>query len=1064
MMTFELLQSNSTALNANRLVSSIKRTGFATLFAALLTASAHADDIDVYTAQIAANQKPNILFVLDYSGSMNRNIRGGRANRNNPAKIDILKEAMAQVLDSNVDRINAGIGSLYSFSTTGIRWPVSELNADANSVDAGIPAGKFTVRDIIEKQVRERNAGGMTGTVDALVEAAQYFRGDSVTHNDSPLAPANRHQPQDWDIRKEQYRGGDANAAIASSYSPSNAYNLNRDGTYFCNDFSVSGGPDYCEDKLTTNCVVRTPDDKTTTGFERLENMWGNYRRCEYSSNLAWTGARYNSPITKTCQANAIVLISDGQPTVINDGESLRSVAGTGVNGCEDLSLTIFNQAPGTKTDGNCGPEVLRSLSGRDQNADITGSHVTTYTVGFNIDGAGQDYLTLLAKAGKGKFFKADEPEELNTALSKIVDEIRGGSESFASLSIDIDKANFSHDNRAFYSLFSPSIRRGWNGNLKGYFVERRGLVDINGALATVVTEKGTQFSDDAQSFWSANSDGNKVTDGGASAQLLAGRRNLLTFTGNVIPTTGAQLTRSDNHKLIRSNTAISHAMMGLPSGSAKRETALDWIQNAPMGDPLHSKSVSVNYGARQVVYIMTNQGLVHAIDATTPTDPDASDNSGGEELFAFMPQRLLKNLSALETNANTGSHIYGMDGSITRWHADDNNDGIVNNGEKMLLIMGMRRGGNAYIALDVSNPTAPVLRWTLDDTNPLFPELAQSWSRMSLISVNDRGATRRVMVFGAGYDASVQDNTTAPTASSGNAIYMVDINGNFVWSATSQDHGSMIYSIPSDLTVIDTDSDSMADRLYVGDVGGQLWRIDFEDISRSPDVTLFANLDDGHQPFFYPPSVAMNNDISGKYLSVSIGSGNRTDPLLADTQNYLYMIKDTDLAKGAPQTRFSSTLSDDLYDATANTIGSTDRAKASVAQSDLDSARGWKIALSPNEKALSALVTFEGKLLATTFEAQLPTDKNICGFETLGKYYQMEVGNAKPVTSLINESETATSDSLIARYTTLSSSGIPSAPVVIFPKGSAFAQVVVDKETVNLINQPIKQVFWHAK
>ena len=41
------------------------------------------------------------------------------------------------------------------------------------------------------------------------------------------------------------------------------------------------------------------------------------------------------------------------------------------------------------------------------------------------------------------------------------------------------------------------------------------------------------------------------------------------------------------------------------------------------MGDPLHSKSVSVNYGDRQVVYTMTNQGFLHAIDATKPASHD---------------------------------------------------------------------------------------------------------------------------------------------------------------------------------------------------------------------------------------------------------------------------------------------------------------------------------------------------------------------------------------------------------------------------------------------------------
>ncbi len=271
-----------------------------------------------------------------------------------------------------------------------------------------------------------------------------------------------------------------------------------------------------------------------------------------------------------------------------------------------------------------------------------------------------------------------------------------------------MDKANFSHDNRVFFNLFSPGIRRSWQGNLKGYFVDSTGLVDINGDKATALSEHGEQFAETTQSFWSDDIDGNKVAKGGASAKLPGSTRNLYTYTGTSIAAIGQPLAGVADNRLESGNDAITAEMMGLPSGSPLRETSLDWIQDAPMGAPLHSNSVQVSYGSRDVVYVMTNQGLLHAIDATAPTVLGGGDTTGGDELFAFMPKRLLSHLPAIKENRNTGSHIYGLDGQITRWHTDINNDGVVNNGEKLLLILGMRRGGTAYYALDVSDPEAP--------------------------------------------------------------------------------------------------------------------------------------------------------------------------------------------------------------------------------------------------------------------------------------------------------------------------------------------------------------------
>ncbi len=212
-----------------------------------------------------------------------------------------------------------------------------------------------------------------------------------------------------------------------------------------------------------------------------------------------------------------------------------------------------------------------------------------------------------------------------------------------------------------------------------------------------------------------------------------------------------------------------------------------------------------------------------------------------------------------------------------------------------------------------------------IDDENVDFPRLAQTWSRMSLINVKDGSSERRVLAFAAGYDADAQDPVNAPVESLGNAIYMVDEDGDLLWSVDSTDHASMLYSIASDLTIIDSDRDGLADRLYVGDLGGQVWRVDFDDIDTTPTVTLLATLDDGeHQPFFYAPSVALNRDTDGNYLSISLGSGNRTNPLLAGIQNHLYMIRDTDLDKGPPASGFTTVTAKDLYDATSDSISSS--------------------------------------------------------------------------------------------------------------------------------------------
>jgi len=69
--------------------------------------------------------------------------------------------------------------------------------------------------------------------------------------------------------------------------------------------------------------------------------------------------------------------------------------------------------------------------------------------------------------------------------------------------------------------------------------------------------------------------------------------------------------------------------------------------------------------------------------------------------------------LPKLFTNQAVSDNLdkaYGLDGPLSYWIEGDNNDDIVNEGEKAHLYVTMRRGGNSIYALDVSDYKNPKL------------------------------------------------------------------------------------------------------------------------------------------------------------------------------------------------------------------------------------------------------------------------------------------------------------------------------------------------------------------
>lgn len=1066
-----------------------------------------ADDIEVFSK--GGGVKPNILFVFDRSGSMQFDLEGNATTTAADRRGRILQDALKKLLAENRETINAGLGPFYQRYTTGVKWPIGDLTQNAHQIDAGIPQDDdYTSEAIINKIYEQFSDWGGTNLVDSLYESALYFRGEQPWVR--PGSPDYVFRPDTWRTDWNGFERGDALAPHKATYSPQDAYNneaIQLDpykGT--CKDYSIGGtatGANYCDHSSFAsydNCrlipmVPGQPDvcisyewqcNETNSDGQCVDNKrvctatgqgpdQPAYNLCDYVGIERWgpefADAKYVSPITASCQPNFIVLLSDGDPTENTSSDLIKEM--TGKAECEDLSTSLFSEtAAGDASDANCGIELAEYLANNDQIDTIPESIVKTYTVGFANEGPGQTFLKKLADAGGGEFYPAQDSNQLTSAFNSILSSISSTVETFSAVSVEIDKATFSTGEKAFFSLFQPSHQRSWPGNLKGYFLDKDGLEDVTGAPATEQTEAGTIFSAASQSFWSSSPDGADISAGGASTKLGSTSRNLLTYTGDYDFGFGADLTHED-HKLDILNDNITTDLLG-----GHPHTVIDWLQGAPMADPLHTQPVTVNYSDQTVVYTMTNQGLLHAIEATNPIS--RGDLSGGMELWAFMPQELLANLGDLSAEYRPGPHIYGLDGGMTLWlqEKEDTANGVIDAGEDAILFIGMRRGGSNYYAIDVSNPNSPTLLWKLGPDDPDFENLGQSWSRMALSTMRENGVERKVLIFGGGYDPYLDGSdipihvTDTNDPIRGNDVFIVDaLSGDLLWSAYEPFLGDMRYSIPADIRVLDVDSDGIADRLYFGDLGGQLWRVDFKDgdVAHDDGISIhrlaeFGASNDYH-PFFYPPSIANMRTYSEHYFAVAVGSGSRDNPLNPYSSNAVFVVKDRNTAVGEASDVDGWPFNlDDLYNTTDNTINSDDKTVVKEERAKMRKADGWYIKLLQGEKVLSQTSIFQNQLLFTTYAPSAQNDEDddsackVVG--SIGSYFRIDVRDGGPVVALSSDTPggVLTTDD---RSKIVTSHGIPGPATIVFPTDTAEVLVYVGQDKVEAIEQELVKSLW---
>lgn len=490
-------------------------------------------------------------------------------------------------------------------------------------------------------------------------------------------------------------------------------------------------------------------------------------------------------------------------------------------------------------------------------------------------------------------YYRANNPQRmidgLNNAFSDIVSKVLGSSNAFATVSPLVTTNDL-----AYATSYNAD---GWTGNVIGSSV----TFDTNGApVTTKVWDANAKI--DAQN-WNT---GRFIASASCGIPTAAGTK---TCTG--VPFRLASLAAANKTDL-STVTADQQKILDYLRGDRSNETTAGGmrVRTSVLGDIVNSKVIAVGkpsepydealnpgyvpfktaYSSRiNMAYVGGNDGMLHAINGTNTVN-------GGKELFAYVPNPLFNGpnstpqedgLAALTKPAFI-HHQYVDATPVVR---DVNLGTDASPNWRSLLVGGLGKGGKAYYALDVTNPS------TLSNESNLAS--AVKWE----FTHNDMGYSfgKPVLVKINANDGSTAYNGWAVIVTSG--YNNADRNGYFF--VLRADTGALLYKVRTYSTAPTTDAglahvnayvsnsaDFKADAAYAGDLLGGLWRLDLTTMT----VKQIADLKDSSgiaQSITTPPMIEV--DQASNSRNVFVGTGRLLDEsdLGSSTKNTIYAITD---------------------------------------------------------------------------------------------------------------------------------------------------------------------------
>jgi type IV pilus assembly protein PilY1 len=448
---------------------------------------------------------------------------------------------------------------------------------------------------------------------------------------------------------------------------------------------------------------------------------------------------------------------------------------------------------------------------------------------------------------GRGLFLSAKDPDELINSLQNAIEDIESKTPASAA-AVSVDGASISGGGNIFSGKFDTNY---WTGELYSYEISGAGeisttptweaheLLDTRGYSTRIaVTYNGTTGLPfafpgdyrDATDFGDSEISQEQVDDlmynapypvtsedATEIAENQAFGENLVAYLKGDASNEGkgvGEFRRRDGHKLgdiIHS----SPVYVGDPEPTLYYDTSYQaWANN--------TVSSGGAKGRREMIYVGANDGGLHAFDATT-----------GEEIFVYFPKAVFSDIKrwGLHYLADRDyEHRYYVDGDISVEEVYADIDGTGDKWRTVLIGM-LRGGGRSVFAIDISEPdgfsnasdVASKILWEFSHT-----ELGFTYTKATVAKMNDG---RWAAIFGNGYHPD--------DAATGEAVlfikYLDDASPSYRMISTgvgSNTAGDCLDAASScnglsTPAVVDLGADRVADRIYAGDLMGNLWAFD---------------------------------------------------------------------------------------------------------------------------------------------------------------------------------------------------------------------------------------------